>query len=122
MSEHKDALQFVDDIIDAFEVEGPHGMRYFYITHCGIRLVSKYGCVLSFLFDDVVRYGAKHNQFRIDWIRNDAKMYHEIKAEMAQKISDAYQKRNKEYAESISEIEGVIRAKKAVAVSLNLHC
>jgi hypothetical protein len=110
LSELKDVWQSVDvGINDTFEIEGPHGPGYLYITHCGIYLVSqKYGHVFSLLFDGVVRYGAKNNRFRIDWIKNNDKLYYEMKANQAQKILDAYQKRNTEHAESVSEIEGLI--------------
>ncbi|MEM4391380.1 MAG: hypothetical protein QXG67_01160, partial [Candidatus Nitrosotenuis sp.] len=41
-------------------------------------------------------------------VEGSDKLYYEMKANPAQKISDAYQKRNTEHAESVSEIEGLI--------------
>jgi hypothetical protein len=126
LSELKDIWQSVDaSIDDAFEIEGPHGLGYLHITRCSIHLVSqKYGHIFSLLFDDIVRYGAKNNRFRIDWIGDGAKLYYEIKANLAQKISDTYQKRNAEHAQSILEIEGLImrNVKKTNSIILwNLH-
>jgi hypothetical protein len=114
-------------IDDVFEIEGPHGPGYLHITHCSIHLVSqKYGHIFSLLFDDIVRYEAKNNRFRIDWIKDGAKLYYQIKSNLAQKISDTYQKRNTEYAQSVLEIEGLLmqNVKKTNSIILwNLrHC
>lgn len=95
-----------EKICNVFEARGPHGRGYFYITNSGVYFESlKSGQVLDLPFNIIGRYGvSKNHKFRIDWMQGTTKFYYEITIKSVKQIFAAYQKANKEYAESASEL------------------
>lgn len=91
-----------ETIKGVFEAEGPHGYGRLYITNIGVYFEScKYGKIVDLPYDVIGRYCITNDQkFRIDWRDNAVKRYYDMSVKSPMEVFSAYEKANKEYAES----------------------
>lgn len=88
-----------------FEILGSrHGRGHIHITDLGVRIESqRYGKIVSIGMEQIARYSAAKNKFRIDWTEGGKKLYYEVAVNSGKELLAAYQKANAEFANSPSE-------------------
>ncbi len=104
-------LHVDERIIKAFEVKkSAHGSGVFYITNFGVCFESrKYGMVIEAGFEMLRSYNAiKKDAFQIVWSTQSSERFrYEIRVDSADKVMASYKAANKEYAESMTEIQAL---------------
>lgn len=102
-------LQNGEKIAKAFEVKkSVHGKGVFYITNYGVYFESqKHGMVVEVGFEWLKSYNAvKKDTFQIVWSTQDKDRFsYEVKVDSAEEVMTVYKDANKEYAETMTEIQ-----------------
>jgi hypothetical protein len=100
-----------EKIVKTFEVKkSTHGKGVFYITNYGIYFESqKHGMVIEVSFEWLRSYNVmKKNTFQIVWnTQTNERFSYEVKVDSAEEVRTVYRNANKEYAESMTEIQAL---------------
>ena len=99
-----------EKIVKAFEVKASnHGRGTLYVTSYGIAFESqKYGVVVDVSFEWLRSYAAKKDGFQLVWDMPKGQRFMYVLKVDSKAAANAYSVANKEYADSVSEVEALM--------------